>query len=1430
MSKTAQPTGSPGEWEITLKAEGKNVRTSSDIVLVIDKSGSMDQRSGWFTPSKMDNAKDAAKKFVDNLLLPNSSTQIAVVSFNKSSTLISGFKGAGNKNALKNAIEGIEPTGGTNIQAGLKKASDLLANSIAQNKIIVLLSDGEPTFSFKGTHAEGFNWPNSSNNFSITSFDYGKTLGTGADFTFKNYDCNIFGFNCKNDTYNINNYQVKDNGIGTISEAKIAKDAGLKIFSVGLEVSNNSNAINVLKDIQSEGYFPANSDELNTIFREMAGKISYAAQNAKVVDPMGDMFNLKKQGAQVSPQDYSASQGTVTWNAATETFTWDVGNIAEGEPASLTYKVVLDQSKNPVSNVLYPTNGKTTIEYTNVTGEKVSKDFEVPKVSIGNGSILMKGYKVNASGKPVNAEGVEVEGPEFAELLYSEYYKDQNGNEALPIGAAEYSVSAKNIAGYQLKVGENPVSIRLTATNPTPTVWFGYEEAVERTVTVHYLEQGTEKELAQSTTVKGVAGQKVTLTAVEIPGYTPENKTAEYVVKAEGSNEYTFYYVANKQSVEVQYLEQGTNKKLADPTTVEGVTGQTLELKAIGIPGYTPVEPSFNYKLGVENAPHIFYYTPSEQTVTVKFVEKELGNELIEPRTVTGHTGKTVTLEAAEIPGYTPENKTAEYVVKAEGSNEYTFYYVAHKQSVEVQYLEQGTNKKLADPTTVEGVTGQTLELKAIGIPGYTPVKSSSSYKLGVENPPYVFYYTASEQTVTVKFVEKELGNELIEPRTVTGHTGKTVTLEAAEIPGYTPENKTAEYVVKAGSNEYTFYYVAHKQSVEVQYLEQGTNKKLADPTTVEGVTGQTLELKAIGIPGYTPVEPSFNYELGVENAPHIFYYTANATEPDDSRTLTVRYVDQQTGKDLLNPTERSGKVGEKITLTAENYTDTVTGAVYKPHAYEVPYTFTEDQVQQFVFKYAQGNTGQERIVTIHHVDRETDEELIEPTASKGIAGTNLVFYPEPISVTDVVYFPEQTKYDIKITLDAGQEYTIYYVKGEPDELAQVTVSYRDRETGNELAAQEIYKGRIGAGIEFSAKQVEGYTPEVANHTHTWTDDPNQTYVFYYTKNAPADRQLTVKYLENGTNRQLASQTTVSGKPGETKTLTAVSVSGYNPVKATASYTFSDQEGQEYAFYYTKKSSDSSGSSGSDNSGSSNPNPSPSTPEVDPLPPLPPLPAVPPKLETENHYDYINGYPDGTVKPLNNITREEVAAIFYRLLDDESRSAYLKTGNSFSDVGNTRWSNKHISTMENAGIITGYPDGIFKPGQYITRAEFAAIASRFDKLDERQNDTFTDITGHWAEKYIASAANKGWIKGYTDGTFKPDQYITRAEAAKFINSVLNRKVDKDGIHKDTKQWPDNISSMWYYYDILEATNHHEYSRSESGVEVWSEIKASRVYP
>jgi uncharacterized repeat protein (TIGR02543 family) len=152
------------------------------------------------------------------------------------------------------------------------------------------------------------------------------------------------------------------------------------------------------------------------------------------------------------------------------------------------------------------------------------------------------------------------------------------------------------------------------------------------------------------------------------------------------------------------------------------------------------------------------------------------------------------------------------------------------------------------------------------------------------------------------------------------------------------------------------------------------------------------------------------------------------------------------------------------------------------------------------------------------------------------------------------------------------------------------------------------------------------------------------------------------------------------------------------------------------------------------------------------------------ELEKFDHFAYIIGYPEGDIRPLNNITREEVAMIFYRLLTDESRNQLLSDVNPFTDVEGNRWSNRAISTLYNAGIISGYPDGTFRPSAPITRAEFATIAAKFDNLDLGIPSKFTDIAGHWAERYITSAENKGWVQGYPDMTFKPEQDITRAEA------------------------------------------------------------------
>lgn len=212
------------------------------------------------------------------------------------------------------------------------------------------------------------------------------------------------------------------------------------------------------------------------------------------------------------------------------------------------------------------------------------------------------------------------------------------------------------------------------------------------------------------------------------------------------------------------------------------------------------------------------------------------------------------------------------------------------------------------------------------------------------------------------------------------------------------------------------------------------------------------------------------------------------------------------------------------------------------------------------------------------------------------------------------------------------------------------------------------------------------------------------------------------------------------------------------------------------------------------------------------------------ELNREDHFAYVSGYEDGTVRPTNNITREEVAAIFYRLLTETSRTIYETDVNDFSDVNSGRWSNRAISTLTNAGIISGYEDGSFRPGQSITRAEFATIAAQFEVVTEDVENPFSDTAGHWAETLISFAASKGWVGGYTDGTFKPQKAITRAEAMTLVNNVLEREVDEEGLLADAKQWPDNKKDAWYYYEVLEATNSHDYTRRGSGtVENWTAI-------
>ena len=217
-------------------------------------------------------------------------------------------------------------------------------------------------------------------------------------------------------------------------------------------------------------------------------------------------------------------------------------------------------------------------------------------------------------------------------------------------------------------------------------------------------------------------------------------------------------------------------------------------------------------------------------------------------------------------------------------------------------------------------------------------------------------------------------------------------------------------------------------------------------------------------------------------------------------------------------------------------------------------------------------------------------------------------------------------------------------------------------------------------------------------------------------------------------------------------------------------------------------------------------------------------------LNTTDHFAYIVGYGNGQVRPQNAITRAEVATIFFRLLTDDVREENFTSTNKYTDVAAGAWYNNAVSTLNAMGIITGYPDGTFRPNAYITRAEFAAIAARFDADGDKTLAAFSDIANHWAKDEISVAYNNGWVDGYPDGTFGPQRNITRAETVTLVNRVLNRKPEtEDDLLPDMTTWTDNADKKaWYYLAIQEATNSHYYEfKTNSEYEKWTELRETR---
>lgn len=531
LNKEAKPVqGQDGVYEITLTIEGKNYKTTSDVVLVIDCSGSMSDK-------KLTNTRKAAKAFGDKLLTEGSTTRIAIVTYADEAAAYSDgyFYTAAERSAFKSAVDqATGASGATNQQAGIHVAQQLLASdsSIGKQKNIVILSDGEPTYSypFVGGNASidcGYNflwWHYFSGTPQVTSWpttatpDYSTAIGSGGDF---GLDGNIlwhctcehnkttdeeygsFYYDSNGNFVCSNGSKSSDNGVATIWEANQAKKAGTTIFSVALQAgTEGENTLKSCATDPAKGYFAIGRNDnvetkLKDAFETIAGSIAIAAKNGKVTDPMSQYVNLDFTGdpkVTNSLDEYNAggydvylSQGTVTRND--QTLNWDVGNINEGTPAVMKYRVTLKDDVG--KGQTYPTNKTTTFTYTDYQDESATKDFPIPQVTLEGGTIRMHFYLVNDQGQPINRDGVVVESPDkAAELTPEEYFLNDESTKALNYGT--YPVERKVISGYTyygytlngrdktdsgVKSNVEVAPVEVTITNANREVWFAYTQS-----------------------------------------------------------------------------------------------------------------------------------------------------------------------------------------------------------------------------------------------------------------------------------------------------------------------------------------------------------------------------------------------------------------------------------------------------------------------------------------------------------------------------------------------------------------------------------------------------------------------------------------------------------------------------------------------------------------------------------------------------------------------------------------------------------------------------------------------------------------------------------------------------------------------------------------------------------------------------------------
>ena len=668
----------------------------------------------------------------------------------------------------------------------------------------------------------------------------------------------------------------------------------------------------------------------------------------------------------------------------------------------------------------------------------------------------------------------------------------------------------------------------------------------------------------------------------------------------------------------------------------------------------------------------------------------------------------------------------------------------------------------------------------------------------------YGRYTAKTDVSYTVKYL-REGDNKVLAPeKVVIDQTFDTeVTEQAADVVGYTPDAPSKTMILDEYNKVLTFSYSAKTDvSYTVRYLREGDNKVLA-PEKV--VTDQTFDTEvtenAADVIGYTPDAPSKTMILDEYNKVLTFSYSANTYD------YTVRHIKQlpDGSYDEANAEVEtlSGKFEALAAVTAKDY-----GEHYPTNDADTKQNIKIEEGLTIDVKYDldehtltfETNGGSAiNPVTVRHgnaVARPAD-----PTKDKY---TFIGWYADPEFTEEydfaTVLEADKTiyaKFELTSTPigDIYVRYDVLHIKQLPDgtyDLANAEVEHlRALKDSTVTAVIKDYRATHHVNVNRTLSKLTG----TAIQPYMGVDGkPVYTILSVY-----YDLDFHTLTFDTMGGSKIAPETVRHGltvaKPKDPVNGGYIFDGWYTDKTFRHRYDFSTPLTEDITIYAKWF--------------------------------LIVLPGVTvkkntPKLNTADHFAYVQGYPDGTVKPAGNITRAETAAILFRLMDDASRKTYYSTKSGFRDVASGSWYNTYVATLNNAGVITDSSNGYFRPNEAITRAELAAMLAKFSETTGAAN-YFNDVSAkYWAANAIAICAKLGWITGYPDGTFRPDKNVTRAELMAMINRATGRAPKSaDAFLPGMKTWIDNTADKWYYLDVQEATNSHSYT--VKGSETWTAL-------